>query len=237
MNHTEPVEVLERISAADIVITNKVAIRSATLDACRNLKLIVVAATGTDNVDVQYARDSGVAVENAPDYGSVSVAEYVIAMLFALRRQIIEYSTASRDGRWSGSKRFCWMGPEIRDVSGSRFGIVGRGRIGDAVASMARGIGMDVVFAQTQGSFCRNYEVPLDELLAASDAISLHLPLTEETHHLIGARALGLMKPDAVLINTGRGALVDGATLVTSLRGRRIGGAALDVLDIEPPSP
>ena len=225
----------DRIAHAHVVITNKVRLDSAQLQEARLLELVGVAAAGTDNVDLEAAKRLGIRVRNVPDYGSESVAEHAVATLFALRRELLTYAAAARDGRWRASPHFCWTGPAIRDVGGTVFGIVGRGRIGEAVARLARGIGMQVIFAETPGFERKQDELPLDELLARSDAVSLHLPLTPQTQGLIGPRTLGLMKPGAVLINTGRGALVDANALADALRRGVIAGAAIDVLDVEPP--
>jgi glycerate dehydrogenase len=136
----------------------------------------------------------GIPVRNVPDYGSDSVAEHVIATLFALRRELPTYLIAARDGRWGQSPHFCWTGPRIRDLGASLFGVVGRGRIGESVARLARGLGMRVVFAQTPGRDCADDELPLNELLSLADTVSLHVPLTPQTNGLISRRTLALMK-------------------------------------------
>lgn len=232
---TAPGEVAGRIAEADIVITNKVRLGASEMRAAPKLRLIAVAAAGTDNIDLASAAELGIAVKNVPDYGSDSVAEHAIAALFALCRALPVYTAAARDGRWSASPHFCWNGPPIRDVAGSRFGIVGRGRIGEAVARIAQGVGMQVTFAQTPDMPCRDDELPLDALLEQSDAITLHLPLTPRTRGLIDAKALRRMRREAILINIGRGALVDASALAVALREGVIAGAAIDVLDVEPP--
>jgi glycerate dehydrogenase len=234
---TDPDGVAERIRDASVVITNKVRLSATHLQAATALRLVAVAAAGTDNIDLEAAAALGVQVENVPDYGADSVAEHVIATLFALRRNIVTYAAAAKDGRWSASPHFCWTGPRIRDVGGSLFGVVGRGRIGEAAARLARGLGMEVVFAQAPGQACRDDELPLTELLACADVLTLHVPLTGATRGLIGRSALESMKSDAVLINTGRGALVDPAALAWALRHGLIAGAAIDVLEVEPPPP
>jgi len=234
---TTAAEVRERIAGATVVITNKVRLSAAHLQQESQLKLVAVAAAGTDNVDLGAAKSLGIDVRNVPDYGSESVAEHAIATLFALRRELLVYAAAAVDGRWQASPHFCWTGPPIRDVGGTVFGVIGRGRIGEAVARLARGIGMRVLFAETPGVDRRDDEMLLDDLLSQSDAVTLHLPLTPDTKGLIGKRTLSLMKRDAVLINTGRGALVDATALADALRQGLIAGAAIDVLDIEPPTP
>ncbi|BBB62409.1 glycerate dehydrogenase [Undibacterium sp. KW1] len=232
---TAPEQVIERISGATVVITNKVRLNAAHLESSPQLKLVAVAAAGTDNIDLVTAVKLGIRVQNVPDYGSDSVAEHVIATLFALRRHIITYAAAAIDGRWSGAPQFCWNGPRIRDLGGSVLGVVGRGRIGQATARLAMGLGMQVLYAQAPGSTQRDDELPLDNLLAVADALTLHVPLTDLTRGLIGQSALEKMKPDAILINTGRGALVDPLALASALRNQTIGGAAIDVLEVEPP--
>lgn len=234
-DHTAPDEVLARLAGARVAIVNKVRLTAELLAQLPDLKRICVAAAGTDNVDLAAAKALRIEVFNVPDYGSDSVAEHVVATLLALRRQLFAYAEAARDGRWSASAHFCWHGPRIRDVGGSVMGVVGRGRIGEATARLARGLGMRVVFAARAGRAVAADELPLDELLAQADAVSLHLPLTPDTRGLIDAQRLALMKPTALLINTGRGALVDGPALVAALRAERLAGAAIDVLDVEPP--
>jgi glycerate dehydrogenase len=234
---TTPGEVAARIADAEVVVTNKVKLDAALMDQAPRLKRICVAAAGTDNVDLEAARARGISVHNVPDYGSDSVAEHVIATLLALRRHLTTYAQASHDGRWAASPHFCWHGPHILPVAGSTLGIVGRGRIGLATARFAAGLGMRVLFAERPGRAALPDDRPLDELLAHCDAISLHVPLTPETRGMIDARRLALMPAHAVLINTGRGALVDPAALARALREARLAGAAIDVLDVEPPPP
>lgn len=234
---TRPDEVAGRIRDAAIVVVNKVRLGADAMDAAPGLRCICIAAAGMDNVDLEAARQRGIAVHNVPDYGSDAVAEHVVAALLALRRHLAEYGAASRDGRWSASPHFCWHGPRILPVVGSTLGIVGRGRIGQAAARMARGLGAEVLFAHRPGRPLADDERPLDVLLAACDAISLHVPLTPETRGLMDARRLALMQPHAVLINTGRGALVDAPALAAALRAGRLAGAAIDVLETEPPPP
>jgi glycerate dehydrogenase len=228
-------QVAERIAGATVVITNKVRLTAAHFAGTPTLRLVAVAAAGTDNIDLAAAAERDIAVRNVPDYGSDSVAEHVIATLFALRRHIVTYAAAAVDGRWSASPHFCWNGPRITDVGGSIFGVVGRGRIGEAAAGLARGLGMRVIFAQRPGQPCAEDELPLSQLLACADALTLHVPLTAQSRNMLDRAALGAMKNTAVLINTGRGALVDPAALAEALRDGVIAGAAIDVLEVEPP--
>lgn len=232
---TQPDEVAGRIAGAEVVITNKVRLDGRLMDAAPALRRICIAAAGTDNVDLEAARARGIAVFNVPDYGSDAVAEHVIATLFALRRHLLTYAQASVDGRWAASPHFCWHGPAIRSIGGTTLGIVGRGRIGQAVARLASGLGLRVLFAAREGRLQASDELPLDALLAECDALSLHVPLTPQTRGLMDAGRLARMKPDAVLINTGRGALVDAPALAAALRQGRLAGAAIDVLETEPP--
>lgn len=234
---TRPDQVAARIARADVVITNKVCLTREQLGDAPRLKLVVVAAAGTDNVDLAAAEALGIAVRNVPAYGTDSVAEHVIATLLMSRRSLAAYAQAAVDGRWSASSHFCWHGPAIRGVGDALLGVVGRGRIGEATARLARGLGMRVLYARSPNRPPADDERELDDLLAESDAVTLHVPLKPGTHHLIDARRLALMKPTATLVNTGRGALVDAEALVRALRSGRLGGAAIDVLDTEPPLP
>lgn len=232
---TLPDQVLERIEQAEVVVVNKVRLTRELLQQVPTLKRICIAAAGMDNVDLLAAAERGISVHNVPGYGSDAVAEHVMATLLALRHHLSEYSRAAVDGRWSAAPHFCWHGPRIKPVSGSTLSIVGRGGIGQATARFAQGLGMRVLFAHRPGRAMAADERPLDDLLAECDALSLHVPLTPETNGLIDARRLALMKPDAVLINTGRGALVDPRALAQALRVNKLAGAAIDVLEVEPP--
>lgn len=234
---TAPAEIAARIASADVVIVNKVKLTADLLGAATQLKRVCVAAAGTDNVDLQAAAALGISVHNVPDYGSDAVAEHAIATLFALRRHLLTYAAAAKDGRWSASPHFWWRGPGMRNLGGSVLGIAGRGRIGQATARLALGLGMQVLFAQRPGRPAAADERPLDVLLTQADAVSLHLPLNAETRGCINAERLALMQPHAVLVNTGRGAVVDAPALADALRSGRIAGAAIDVLDVEPPPP
>lgn len=204
---TAPEEVGRRIATATVVITNKVRLGREHLQGASHLKLVAVAAAGSDNIDFDAAKSLGIEIRNVPDYGSDSVAEHAIATLFALRRQLFVYAGAALDGRWQASPHFCWTGLSIRDVGGTVFGVVGRGRIGEAAAKLARGVGMRVLFAQTPGGECKDDELPFDELLAQSDALTLHVPLTPNTKGMLGERTLALMKRDAVRCPIPSGAL------------------------------
>ncbi|WP_019581922.1 D-2-hydroxyacid dehydrogenase [Pseudomonas mandelii] len=232
---TTPDQVVEAARDADAVITNKVRIGRAELEQLPNLRFICVAATGYDCIDLAACRDFAVTVCNVPAYSAQSVAESVIASIFALRRQLFAYQAAAlRD--WSSSRHFCVHRAPIRDVQGCVLGIVGRGGIGLATARLASALGMQLLFAEHRGvvPVRKGYQA-FETVLAQSDVISLHCPLTAHTRHLIGAPELAQMKPGALLINTARGPLVDEAAVLDALDSGRLGGAALDVLCQEPP--
>ncbi|MGF6391433.1 D-2-hydroxyacid dehydrogenase [Pseudomonas plecoglossicida] len=232
---TAPEQVVSALADAQVAITNKVKLGRAQLEQLPGLKLICVAATGYDCIDIAACRDLGITVCNAPAYSAVSVAEAVIASLFALRRHLFEYRDAA-SRHWPTSNHFCVHGTPILDVQGSTLGIVGRGDIGSRVARLASALGMKVIFAEHRGaSTVREGYVAFEAMLQQADAISLHCPLTAQTHHLIGAAQIAQMKPGALLINTARGPLVEEQAVLDALHSGQLGGAALDVLDGEPP--
>lgn len=234
---TAPSQVAERVAQADVLIVNKVKLTAEVLAAAPRLRRICVAAAGTDNVDKAAAAARGIEVFNVPDYGSEAVAEHAMTLLLALRKHLLDHARAAVDGRWVAAPAFCWHGPRIRSVRGTVLGVAGRGRIGEAMAELGRGMGMTVLFLAREGRPARADERPLREFLASVDALSLHLPLNEDTRGLINAERLSWMKPDAVLVNTGRGAVVDAAALVAALKAGALAGAGIDVLDVEPPPP
>lgn len=229
-------QVVEVLAGTDIAITNKVRLDRAALEQLPQLKLICVAATGYDCVDIAACRDQGVTVCNVPAYSAVSVAESVIGSLFALRRHLFAYQAASAS-QWPGSSHFCVHGEPIQDLQGSTLGIVGRGDIGSRVARLARALEINVLFAEHRGAQrVREGYTAFDEVLAKSDALTLHCPLTPQTRYLIGSAEIARMKPGAVLVNTARGPLVDENAVLAGLANGQLGGAALDVLYAEPPS-
>ncbi|CAN7436843.1 D-2-hydroxyacid dehydrogenase [Massilia sp. LjRoot122] len=231
-------EVVARLAGASVAVTNKVPLRAAAIARLPDLKMVAVAATGTDNVDLAACRARGIVVSNIRDYSLVSVPEHCFALLLALRRQLRAYVADVEAGRWERSSRFCLLDHPIGDLAGSRLGIVGYGALGRKVAQLGRAFGMEIAASSRSPVDDPGVlQLPLDELLASADVVSLHLPLTEATRHLIGARELGLMKPTALLINTARGGLVDEAALAAALLSNRIGGAGFDVLSKEPPLP
>jgi glycerate dehydrogenase len=231
-------EVVERLRGATIAITNKVPLRADAIAQLPDLKMIAVAATGTDNVDLAACRARGIVVANIRNYSLVSVPEHCFALLLAVRRNLRAYVADVEAGRWERSTRFCLLDHPIGDLAGSRLGIVGFGALGRRVAQIARAFGMDVaVTSRSPVADTDVVQLPLDELLATSDVVSLHLPLTDQTRHMIGARELASMKRSAILINTARGGLVDEAALAQALTDGTIAGAGFDVLSKEPPVP
>ncbi|HGS5021316.1 TPA: D-2-hydroxyacid dehydrogenase [Vibrio cholerae] len=231
----EPHQVVERLLAADIVITNKVVLTREMLVQLPKLKLIAISATGTNNVDLQACRDLNIAVCNVQGYATRSVPEHVIAMMFALRRNLIGYHNDIAAGEWQRHKQFCFFTHLIGDITGSTMGIIGSGALGQATANLARALGMQVLFAERKGQLeCRAGYTPFEQVLAQSDVLSLHCPLTDETRNIISEAELVQMKPNALLINTGRGGLVDEQALVDALKRRQIAGAGVDVFSVEP---
>ncbi|OOE88345.1 D-2-hydroxyacid dehydrogenase [Salinivibrio sharmensis] len=228
-------DVIARLQKADIAITNKVVIDETVLAACPNLKLIAVAATGVNNVDLAACQARGVQVCNVQGYATQSVPEHVIAMTFALKRQLLGYHQDVQNGEWQKQGQFCFFTHPIGSVAGSTLGIIGKGALGEAVAQLARAVGMKVVFAEHRGAqACRPGYLPFEHVLRQADVLSLHCPLTDNTRHLIDQDTLALMPEHAILINTGRGGLVNEKALLQALETGQIGGAGLDVLSEEP---
>ncbi len=235
--HTSPEEVGEALERATIAITNKVPITRAALEAAPRLRLVAVAATGVNNVDLEACRERGVAVTNIRGYAEHTVPEHVFMLLLALRRNLLAWRKTLAAGAWQRARGFCLFDHEMHDLHGTTLGIVGHGSIGRGVARLAEAFGMRVLLAEHKGTTaCRPGYTPFDEVLALADHLTLHCPLTRETTGLIGAREFALMQRHAVLINCARGGLVDEAALLKALTDRRIAGAALDVLAVEPPT-
>ncbi len=233
---TSPQQTLPRIEQADIVISNKVMLDRDILFAAPNLKLVVIAATGTNNIDLQAAGERRVVVCNVRDYGTPSVVQHVYALILALTTRLPQYQRAVRDGRWQKHPHFCLLDYPIRELDSRTLGIIGYGHLGQGVAKVAPAFGLQVIVAQRPGGRPQPGRTPLPELLSRADIVSLHCPLTEQTNNLIGAPEFELMKNDAILINTARGGIVDETALVAALREGAIGGAGVDVLTREPPA-
>src|SRR5919112_2163900 len=220
---TAPDDVASRIADADIVITNKVPVRRAALDGAPKLRLIAVAATGTDVVDVAACADRGIAVSNIRNYAINTVPEHTFALILALRRSIVAYREAVIRGRWQEAEQFCFFDHPIRDLAGSTLGIVGDGALGRSVADIARGFGMRVLFSAYKGSTGMGpLYTPFEDVLRQSDVITLHSPLMPSTRNMIAAPEFALMERRPLLINTARGGLVDEAALADALTAGRI---------------
>ncbi|MER1968214.1 D-2-hydroxyacid dehydrogenase [Castellaniella sp. GW247-6E4] len=233
---TAPEQVLERIRDADVVVVNKVPIGAESLRHATRLRLIALIATGSDNIDLDTCERRGIVVSNVRDYAVHSVPEHTMALMLALRRNLIAYRQSVIDGRWQTASSFCYLDYPIRDLARSTLGIIGRGALGEAVAELARAFGMKVQFAAR-----KEVDAPAEDytsfshVLRSSDVISLHCPLNAQTRGMIGEAEFALMERRPLLINTARGGLVDEPALVRAMREGRLSGAAFDVASQEPP--
>lgn len=229
-------EAAERIADASVVITNKVVIDEKLLAQAPQLKLIAVAATGYNIIDLAACQARGVRVCNIRDYAQTGVIEHALMLILALRRQLLAYRTAVQAGAWQQSSQFYLAGPPLHDLAGSTLAIFGRGALGAGMAAAAQALGMQTLYADRKGaSSVRPGYVAFQEALETADVLSLHCPLNAETRGLIGAAELARMKPSALLINTARGGIVDEAALLAALQSGQIAGAGIDVLSEEPP--
>ncbi|MEE6076455.1 2-hydroxyacid dehydrogenase [Avibacterium paragallinarum] len=234
--HTSPEQTIERVKDADIVITSKVVFDRETMKQLPNLKLIAITATGTNNVDLEAAKELGIAVKNVTGYSSVTVPEHVLGLIFALKHSLMNWYKDQLSAKWADSKQFCYFDYPITDVKGSTLGVVGKGNLGKEIGRLAEALGMKVIYAERKGATTvREGYLPFEQVLQEADIVTLHCPLTPETTNLINAETLKLMKPTAYLINTGRGPLVDEKALAEALENGTIAAAALDVLVKEPP--
>ncbi len=234
---TAPHQVLKRLQDADIVIVNKVRLDADILSRLPRLKLVAIAATGSDNVDLEACRQAGIAVCNIRDYSKNSVPEHALALIMALNRSLNAYRASIVAGRWQQSGQFCYFDYPVRDLAGQTLGLIGYGTIARDLEKLATALGMKVIVAARKGQAAADGRVGFEQLLNDADVISLHCPLTSDTRHLIGERELALMKEDALLVNVGRGGLVDEAALLAALEHKQIGGAGFDVVCEEPPAP
>ncbi len=232
---TTPQNVLERLLGAQVAISNKIVLNAQTLAACPDLRLILVSATGTNNIDLAAARAQGITVSNCQGYGTPSVAQHTMMLLLNLATRLKDYQQDVAAGKWQKAKQFCLLDHPIIELEGRTLGLLGHGELGSAVARLAEAFGMRVVLGAIPGRPARADRVPLDELLPQVDALTLHCPLNEHTRHLIGARELALLTPGALVVNTARGGLIDEQALAQALRSGHLGGAATDVLSVEPP--
>lgn len=232
---TTPEQLVERLRGVTVAISNKIDLDAATLQACPDLKLVLVSATGTNNVDLEAARKLGITVCNCQGYGTPSVAQHTLMLLLALATRLPDYQREIAAGQWQRAKQFCLLDFPIVELDGKTLGLLGHGELGGAVAKLAEAFGMRVLLGQIPGRPPRADRLPLHELLPQVDALTLHCPLNEHTRHMIGAPELALLKPSAFVVNTARGGIIDEQALADALRRGHLGGAATDVLSVEPP--
>ena len=232
---TTSAQLASRLRGCEIVVSNKVLLDAAAIRAAQDLQLICVAATGTNNVAMQAATERKILVCNVRGYATPSVVQHVFMLMLNLLRRLPDYTRALRNGRWQHSEHFCFLDYTIEELAGKTLGIIGFGELGQAVAQMAEHFGMRVRVAQRLHGAAQAGRVPMRELLAEVDVLSLHCPLTDETRGLLGEYELSLMKPSAILINTARGGIVDESALLAAISNGSLGGAGMDVLQHEPP--
>ncbi len=231
-----PAEVVERLRDATIAIVNKVELREAELAQLPRLKLIAVAATGVDIIELESCKRRGIAVANVRGYAKHAVPEHALMLMLALSRNLLNHRADIERGAWQESNQFCLLNHTMRDLHARTLGVIGYGTLGQAVGKLAHAFGMRVLVSEHKHAReVREGRVSFEEILSASDIITLHCPLTRETRHLIGAEELKRMRPDSILINTARGGLVDEAALADALQRGQLGGAGFDVLSEEPP--
>lgn len=230
-------EILARVADAEIIITNKVVFDAGLLAQLPKLKLIQIAATGMNNVDIAAAQAHGVVVKNVAGYSVESVAEHVFMFMFAALRGLKPYHQAVADGSWQADGRFCLTEPPILDLHGKTLGIIGVGDVGRALSTRAEAFGMKVLWAERRGKAPRNAQYhAFENVLTQADVLSLNCPLTEETRYLINRETLALMKPQALLINAARGPVVESQAVVEAIRSERLLGYCGDVFVQEPPA-
>ena len=234
--YTSAEQTIERAKDADIIITSKVILSREVLQQLPKLKLIAITATGTNNVDLEAAKEFGVAVKNVTGYSATTVPEHVLGMIFALKHSLAGWQRDQLTEKWTESKQFCYFDYPITDVKGSTLGVFGKGCLGTEVGRLAELLGMKVLYAEHRNATtCRESYTPFEEVLKQADILTLHCALTETTKNLINQETLSLCKKGAYLINTGRGPLIDEQAVCDALKSGQLGGAALDVLVKEPP--
>jgi glycerate dehydrogenase len=235
-DYTSPEQVAERVTDADIVVLNKSKLTERAIATAPRLKMVAVAATGTDNVDIAACRVRGIVVSNIRNYAIHTVPEHTFALIFALRRSITAYQDAVRQGRWQDAGQFCFFDYPIKDLSGSTLGVIGDGVLGQSVAAIGRALGMKVLFSAHKGrTEMGSLYTDFDEVLGRADILTLHCPLTVHTKGMIGTAEFARMTRKPLLINTARGGLVDEAALGPALDAGQISGAGFDVVSVEPP--
>lgn len=233
---TQPDDRIKNISDADVVITNKVIIDKTVLDAAPTVKMICVAATGMNNIDTEYAREKGIVVKNVVNYSTDSVAQVTISLILYLVNQVNYFDRYVKSGLYATSDMFTHFGPEFVELKGKRAGIIGLGTIGKRVAHILEAFGMDIVYFSTSGKNNNNdyQRLELDDLLTTSDIVSIHAPLNEQTINLFDASKFSIMKPTAIIVNVGRGGIINEHDLVNAMNNQWIAGAGLDVYEKEP---
>lgn len=237
-DRTLPEELLSRATCAEALITNKTIISAEAMDLLPNLKYIGVLATGYNVVDIEAAKRKGIIVTNIPAYSTRSVAQMVFAHLLNITQRVGYYACENQEGRWTNNLDFCYWDTPLMELDGKKMGIVGYGNIGQAVAAVAISLGMDVYVYSSKPQFMLPQGIQrmdIDELFATCDVVSLHCPLTDTTKEMVNAKRLSTMKPTSILINTGRGPLVNEQDLADALNNHVIAAAGLDVLSCEPP--
>ena len=233
--YTDPDQVVERLQDVDIAIVNKVVLNADILVQLPELKHILVAATGTNNVDLDKARALGISVQNCQAYGVDSVAQHTLMLMLTLSTRLLDYRSAIQAGQWSQSRNFCLLDFPVESLAGKTLGIVGYGELGKGVVKLAEAFGMQVIISTRPGEGSYGDRLSLDELLPKVDILSLHCPLTPETQNLIALPQMQAMKSSALLINCARGGIVNELDLIQALQTKEIAGAATDVLSVEPP--
>ncbi len=234
---TDPVDVVARLQGAEIALSNKVVISRDVIKVCPDLKIIIAGATGYNNIDVEAAREAGVLVCNVRGYSTPCVTQHVFALILSLRSRLIDYHQDVKQGRWQQTRDFCFLDYPIYELSGQTLGIIGYGDLGKSVEQVARAFGMSVLIADHKGvQDVRTGRTSFDEVLAQSDVLTLHCPLTADTQGMISVEELRVMKDSALLINTARGGIVDEGDLANALKDGLIAGAGVDVLSKEPPT-
>lgn len=229
-------QIVERAIDADIIISNKLPLSADVIKQLPKLKLIAIPATGYNHIDLTACKKQNIVVCNIPDYAATTVPEHVLALIFALQRQLLPYHRSVAAGRWQESEQFCYFDYPIFDLKGSTLGIVGAGALGNAVTKLAQAIGLKVIFSARKGSaFIKDGYVTFEEMLKESDIISLHCPLTPENENLLSTAEFAQMQKKPLIINTARGELIDSAALVHALKIGQIRGAGIDVCHPEPP--
>jgi len=235
--NTQPLQVAERIADAEIVISNKVPISAQDIATATSLRHIAVPATGYNHIDIQACADAGISVSNVRDYAKEAVSEHCVALLFALSRSLVPYHLSVGKGRWQEVGLFSYFDYPIKQIQGAKLGIIGAGTLGRAFAERAQALGMHVLYAEHLGAKqVRDGYTKFQEVLATADVLSLHCPLNDSTAHLLNADTFALMENKPLIINSSRGGLIDPEALVAALDSGQISGAAIDVVEAEPPA-